>query len=118
MSKVTDNAPEMKRAFGSYAGVDNAFVYNSTKMVEVTTKSPTSNQFITPYSTDGLTIAPTNATQMVNGTNLTGTNRFLMVTIKSVPKHQCQDTVLDFFNSALEVRVGTVRVPDAPSATT
>ncbi|MDE5179012.1 hypothetical protein [Vibrio fluvialis] len=115
VDKIVNNAPSLRRSFGSFDGVDTTYVWGSKKLLEETNKSTTTGQIITPYSTDGLTIAAVNSATMIDGTTLTGTNMFLSTTIKDVVDSHCQDVAEYWYPKALEVRVGTTRVA-SPSA--
>jgi Tfp pilus assembly protein PilE len=115
VDRLVNNAPSLRRSFGSFDGLDTTYVWGSTKLLDQTYKSATTGQIITPYSTDGLTVAPANSATMIDGTALTGTNMFWSITIKDVIDSHCQDTVEYWYPKALEVRVGTARVA-SPSA--
>ncbi|ELP5729335.1 type II secretion system protein [Vibrio vulnificus] len=117
ITKVLDNAPQTRNARGSFDGVNNAYVYNSARLSLSNHRSPTANQFITPYSSNGITWEAVNGATLLDGTTLSATNQYLKGTIHSVPQALCVDTVEDFIDKVLEVQVAGTRITHANTAT-
>ncbi|MBY7854238.1 hypothetical protein KW429_11080 [Vibrio fluvialis] len=118
VDKIVDNAPNLRRSFGSFSGVDTTYVWGSTKLLDPTNKSQTTGKIRTPYSTDGISVAPVNSATLIDGTTLTGTNMFLSVTIKDVLDSSCQDVAEYWYPKALEVQVGATRVASPTAIST
>ena len=108
--KALGNAKSVKQQWGSYAGFSNTTVFNSKKMISAKYRSENDGQFTTPYSDNGIEFSPANSATMMDGTVLSGNDKYLQTIIKSVPSNLCSDTVDDFIASVLEVRVGGTRI--------
>ncbi|MDN3661086.1 type IV pilin protein [Vibrio agarivorans] len=101
---------ENKRAYGSYAGTTNQSVYQSAKLISDMYKSTTANQFITPYTDDGLDFAPVSTATDRSGKSFTSANNYIQVTLKDVPIEMCADTVDDYIDAVVQVNVGGTRI--------
>ncbi|WP_281188479.1 hypothetical protein [Vibrio harveyi] len=106
---------ENKRAWGTYEGTTNQSVWLSNKLISDMYKSPTANQFTTPYTDDGLDFAPVSSATDRSGKSYTSANNYIQVTLKDVPIEQCTDTVDDYIDVVTQVTVGTTRVHSVPT---
>ncbi|EGQ9239483.1 MULTISPECIES: hypothetical protein [Vibrio] len=106
---------ENKRAYGSYVGTNNQSVWQSNKLISQTYKSTTANQFVTPYTDDGIDFAPVSTATDRTGKTFTSANNYIQVTLKDVPIEQCSDTVDDYIDVVTQVMVGTSRVHSIPT---
>lgn len=118
INKSFDTLPKMKTTYGSYDGLGNAYVYTSERIVLSTVKSPTANQFVTPFSTNGLTYDSVDSATLKNGRVLSGTDQFASLIVSDVEGALCQDIVEGMFARIDEIRVGSTRVATAPAITT
>lgn len=107
---VISNAKSVKQQYKSYDGFTNTTVFNSAKMIDDRYRSTTDDQFVTPYSSDGLEFSSVDTATMIDGTVLVGANLYLETVIKDVPESLCGDTVDDFISSVTEVQVGGTRI--------
>ncbi|MUK37621.1 prokaryotic N- methylation motif domain protein [Aliivibrio fischeri] len=117
VNQAFDTLPNMKSTYGSYDGLDNAYVYESERIVMKNNKSPTANQFTTPFSTDGLTFTAADSATLPSGRVLSGVNRFVSITAHDIEGDLCQDVAEGMFGRIDEVRVGSTRVATAPAIT-
>ncbi|MDD9175991.1 prepilin-type N-terminal cleavage/methylation domain-containing protein [Aliivibrio sp. S3MY1] len=118
LNKSFDTLPKMKTTYGSYDGLNNAYAYTSKRIVLDTTKSPTANKFVTPFSTDGLTYDSVDSATLKSGRVLSGTDQFISIIANDVEGDLCQDIVEGMFARIDEIRVGSTRVATAPAITT
>lgn len=118
VDKIVQNAPAIKKTYGTYENIDTLYIWGSSRYLDATYKNPTAGQIMTPYSTDGITVEPMNSATMVNGRVLSGTNMFLGTTMNDVNANACQDLAEYYFKTAVELRVGTTRVADPTAINT
>lgn len=118
VDKIVQNAPTIKKTYGTYENIDTLYIWGSSRYLDATNKSTTAGQIFTPYSTDGITVEPMNSATMVNGRVLSGTNMFLGTTMNDVNANACQDLAEYYFKTAVELRVGTTRVADPTAINT
>ncbi|ACH64700.1 type II secretion system protein [Aliivibrio fischeri] len=117
VNQAFDTLPNMKATYGSYDGLDNAYAYESKRVVMKNNKSPTANQFTTPFSTNGLTFASADSATLPSGRVLSGVNRFISLTAHDIEGELCQDIAEGMFGRIDEVRIGSTRVASAPAIT-
>ncbi|WP_390240798.1 prokaryotic N- methylation motif domain protein [Vibrio sp. R78045] len=118
VNKAFDNLPALKETYGTYDGLSNQVVYNSNEIVLEDDKSVTADEFVTPFSTNGLTFTSVDSATLINGRVLSGVDQYAQITMSEVTNTLCQDIVQGLFERALEIRVGTTRVATMPAVTT
>lgn len=110
MLRVFGELKSSKITYRTYQGTSNQSVYQSDRMINQQYKSPTANQFTTPFSDNGLTFVPVGSATNRAGNTFTSANNYIQVTIADVPIEQCSDVVDDFMEAVVQVNVGTTRV--------
>ncbi|CCO46819.1 exported hypothetical protein [Vibrio nigripulchritudo SOn1] len=100
----------VKRQWGSYVGFSNTSVWGSDEYLPQTMKSAVADQFVTPYSQNGLVFGTANTATDRNGNSTTLTNGFVTATIVDVTSERCVDEVENYVDKVIQVNVGTTRI--------
>ena len=100
----------VKSQWGDYNGYTNASFYLSDELLPASMKSTAANQFVTPYSENGLTFLPVSTVTNINGQTFNGTDGWLSVVIRNIPEGNCVDEVKRYLDKVIQVNVGSTRI--------
>ncbi|MGD8116838.1 hypothetical protein [Vibrio sp. TRT 29B02] len=100
----------VKQQWGTYQGFSNTSVWNSDEYLPATMKSAVRDQFVTPYSQNGITFGTTNTATDLSGTSTTLTNGYVTAVIANIPAERCIDEVENYIDKVIQVNVGTTRI--------
>ncbi|MCC2524946.1 MULTISPECIES: hypothetical protein [Vibrio] len=99
-----------KQQWGDYNGFSNTSVWRSDSYLPATMKSTVTDQFITPYSQNGLTFGVASTVTDRSGQTTNIANGFISVIIEDVPAGRCLDEVRNYIDKVIQVQVGATRI--------